>query len=82
MRTEMLWMMLQQTTSINDWCSSRGTSNVQNTHAHTHTKENTILQEALVTESIVTISLSVQTLIYNSFQSDIQVQFIDPVNHF
>lgn len=62
----MLWMMLQQMTSINDWCSSRGTSNVQNTHTHTHahTLENKILQVALVTESIVaSISLSAQIFI-------------------
>lgn len=68
MRTETLWVMLQQTTSINDWCSSRGTSNVQNirarTHTHAYQRKIKILQVALVTESTVaSVSLSAQTFI-------------------
>lgn len=65
----MLWMMLQQTTSINDWCSSRGTSIVQTltrTQAYRQKekkKKKKILQVALVTEAIVA-SLSAQTLTF------------------
>lgn len=64
----MLWMMLQQTTSINDWCSSRGTSIVQTltrtqAYRQKEKKKKKILQVALVTEAIVA-SLSAQTLTF------------------
>lgn len=86
-RTETLWVMLQRTTSINDWCSSRGTSNVQkHTHKHTRTKKkpNKILQVALVIKSnVASFTLSAQTFMRKQHVSvRYQTPIFDPVIHF
>lgn len=87
MWTETLWMMLQQTTSINDWCSSRGTSNVQNAHTHTHrhahirTYRRKLKNIASGPCDRIYCSIHFKSVHKhgNMCQSDIQVQFLDVV---
>lgn len=88
MRAETLRVVLQRTTSINDWCSSRGTS-ITHTHARTHTdktrhtkgkdqkKTHQILQEAPVTESTVA-SIS-QNLTHCKLQQYLSVRHPSPI---